>query len=93
MIKTVKQNLNLQTIVRGDHGVMPVSLTRNGIPKTSHVARSNSLRSSSPVRMRGDIRAGANVPPSVPEGEVLHLPQYPSARRDIPYVSTFLGIV
>lgn len=38
----------------------------NGIvlPKTSHVARSNSLRSSSPPRVQ---RRTANVPPSVPE--------------------------
>lgn len=38
----------------------------NGIvlPKTSHVARSNSLRSSSPPRVQ---RRSANVPPSVPE--------------------------
>lgn len=37
------------------------------LPKTSHVARSNSLRSSSPPRMRRDLRGNANVPPSVPE--------------------------
>ncbi|XP_016984702.1 serine/threonine-protein kinase PAK mbt [Drosophila rhopaloa] len=35
------------------------------LPKTSHVARSNSLRSSSPPR----VRRVANVPPSVPEEE------------------------
>ncbi|EDV99988.1 serine/threonine-protein kinase PAK mbt [Drosophila grimshawi] len=35
------------------------------LPKTSHVARSNSLRSSSPPR----VRRMANVPPSVPEEE------------------------
>ncbi|KAH8420513.1 hypothetical protein KR009_011079 [Drosophila setifemur] len=35
------------------------------LPKTSHVARSNSLRSSSPPR----VRRLANVPPSVPEEE------------------------
>lgn len=34
------------------------------LPKTSHVARSNSLRSSSPPRVQ---RRSANVPPSVPE--------------------------
>lgn len=40
--------------------------TANGLqlPKTSHVARSNSLRSSSPPRVQ---RRSANVPPSVPE--------------------------
>ncbi|KAH8270666.1 hypothetical protein KR044_004195 [Drosophila immigrans] len=35
------------------------------LPKTSHVARSNSLRSSSPPR----VRRVANVPPAVPEEE------------------------
>lgn len=41
------------------------------LPKTSHVARSNSLRSSSPPRMRRDLRGNANVPPSVPEETLL----------------------
>ncbi|XP_023162024.2 serine/threonine-protein kinase PAK mbt [Drosophila hydei] len=36
------------------------------LPKTSHVARSNSLRSSSPPR----VRRVANVPPAVPEEEL-----------------------
>lgn len=42
------------------------AVATNGIvlPKTSHVARSNSLRSSSPPRVQ---RRSANVPPSVPE--------------------------
>lgn len=53
------------------------------LPKTSNVARSNSLRSSSPPRIR---RQHPNVPPPLPENEVLvmnqslvpqHLPQYP----------------
>lgn len=48
-------------------GVPPNGLA---LPKTSHVARSNSLRSSSPPRVRRDLRGNANVPPSVPE-EVL----------------------
>lgn len=63
-------------------------LPKNGIvlPKTSHVARSNSLRSSSPPRMRRDIRGNANVPPSVPE-EPSQLSQYPSIRRDGNYSS------
>lgn len=65
---------------------------QNGIPKTSNVARSNSLRSSSPPRFRrSDFRNNTNVPPSVPEGEVLNgplpLPQYPNARRDMQHVS------
>lgn len=47
-----------------------VSQPTNGLvlPKTSAVARSNSLRSSSPPRIRRDLRgAMANVPPAVPE--------------------------
>ncbi|KAH8332012.1 hypothetical protein KR067_009244 [Drosophila pandora] len=50
----------------GQHGMMPGE-PGGGIilPKTSHVARSNSLRSSSPPR----VRRVANVPPSVPEEE------------------------
>lgn len=58
----------LQTIVRGETR----SNRENGIPRTSHVARSNSLRSSSPTRMRhlaSSVRP--NVPPAVPEGEVM----------------------
>lgn len=61
--------------------------TTNGIvlPKTSTVARSNSLRSSSPPRIRRDLRGNANVPPSVPEepagiGGLAN--QYPSIQRD-----------
>lgn len=46
----------------------------NGIPKTSSVARSNSLRSSSPPRLRRDYRTHANVPPAVPENEVMMSP-------------------
>nr|CAD7259545.1 unnamed protein product [Timema shepardi] len=66
-----------QTIVRGDTRL-------NGIPKTSNVARSNSLRSSSPPRLRRDYRSSPNVPPSVPEGEVMGGPpaQFPSNQRD-----------
>lgn len=37
--------------------------------------------------MRRDYRPNANIPPAVPEGEVLNLPQYPSANRP-PYVSS-----
>lgn len=58
------------------------------LPKTSHVARSNSLRSSSPPRMRRDIRGNANVPPSVPEEpSASQLAQFPSMRRDPNYAS------
>lgn len=60
---------------------MQPSLKPNGIilPKTSNVARSNSLRSSSPPRLRKDIKNNTNVPPSVPEE---HIMQYPSMRGD-----------
>lgn len=74
---------DLKTIVRPHHPGMPMrdgSITpvpaqmmqppTNGLvlPKTSAVARSNSLRSSSPPRIRRDLRgAMANVPPAVPE--------------------------
>jgi P21-Rho-binding domain len=66
---TPTEILDLKTIVR-PHGlaVDPKTMGNNGIvlPKTSHVARSNSLRSS-PPRVRRDLRGNANVPPSVPE--------------------------
>lgn len=55
----------------GSHtlGVANTADNNGGIvlPKTSHVARSNSLRSSSPPRMRRELRGNANVPPAVPE--------------------------
>uniref|UniRef100_A0A6B2EFQ7 non-specific serine/threonine protein kinase n=1 Tax=Phlebotomus kandelakii TaxID=1109342 RepID=A0A6B2EFQ7_9DIPT len=70
---TPTEILDLKTIVR-PHGNNNIPgrapAPENGaivLPKTSHVARSNSLRSSSPPRMRRDIRGAANVPPSVPE--------------------------
>ncbi|EFA02342.2 serine/threonine-protein kinase PAK mbt [Tribolium castaneum] len=77
---TPTEILDLKTIVRGDHrsdsrlGKNPP----NGIllPKTSNVARSNSLRSSSPPRLR---HRNTNVPPAVPEEQIL---QYTSMRRD-----------
>lgn len=85
---TPTEILDLKTIVRGDHKSenrlsappnqkAPV----NGfmLPKTSTVARSNSLRSSSPPRLRREHRNNANVPPVVPEEQIL---QYPSMRRD-----------
>lgn len=85
---TPTEILDLKTIVRGDNKsenrlsmqqVKPN--TTNGIvlPKTSNVARSNSLRSSSPPRLRKDTRHNTNVPPAVPEEQIL---QYPSMRRD-----------
>lgn len=84
---TPTEILDLKTIVRGDHKSenrlslhQPKPNNSNGItlPKTSNVARSNSLRSSSPPRIRRD-RNNTNVPPAVPEEQVL---QYPNMRRD-----------
>lgn len=80
---TPTEILDLKTIVRPQSslGEMYVHHKPGGItlPKTSHVARSNSLRSSSPPRVRRDLRGNANVPPSVPEEPIQ---QYPSMRRD-----------
>lgn len=81
---TPTEILDLKTIVRPhlNNNKLQDDQQSNGIvlPKTSHVARSNSLRSSSPPRMRRDLRGNANVPPSVPE-EPTQLVQYPSMRR------------
>ncbi|XP_064091111.1 serine/threonine-protein kinase PAK mbt-like isoform X2 [Macrobrachium nipponense] len=45
------------------------------LPKTSSVARSNSLRSSSPPRLRrGEHWGGHNMPPTLHEGEILNWP-------------------
>nr|XP_018905160.1 PREDICTED: serine/threonine-protein kinase PAK mbt isoform X1 [Bemisia tabaci] len=87
---TPTEILDLKTIVRGENLKFRdvIETTTGGLPKTSHVARSNSLRSSSPPRLRRIHPT--NVPPSLPEGEVLvmppqhHLPQYPAPnqRRD-----------
>ncbi|XP_076668648.1 serine/threonine-protein kinase PAK mbt isoform X2 [Andrena cerasifolii] len=71
---TPTEILDLKTIVRGHNdpkGRTSVSdkNTENGLPKTSTVARSNSLRSSSPPRLRRDYRHNSNLPPSVPEGQ------------------------
>ena len=83
---TPTEILDLKTIVRGDHrSDSRLSIQnknqQNGIilPKTSNVARSNSLRSSSPPRLRRDHRNNTNVPPAVPEEQIL---QYTSMRRD-----------
>ena len=76
-----------QTVVRGEskikindngHG----NGNGNGIPKTSSVARSNSLRSSSP-RLRRDIRM--NLPPTVPEEETTIRHSHPSSLRFSPH--------
>lgn len=58
---TPTEILDLKTIVRGHNdpkGRTPIGdkSTENGLPKTSTVARSNSLRSSSPPRLRRDYR-------------------------------------
>ncbi|XP_015587718.1 serine/threonine-protein kinase PAK mbt [Cephus cinctus] len=65
--------LDLKTIVRGHNDSKIARLgektAENKLPKTSTVARSNSLRSSSPPRLRRDYRTNSNLPPSVPEGQ------------------------
>ncbi|XP_072752148.1 serine/threonine-protein kinase PAK mbt isoform X3 [Anoplolepis gracilipes] len=72
---TPTEILDLKTIVRGHNDPRinrPLSnekTVENGLPKTSTVARSNSLRSSSPPRLRKDYRHASNLPPSVPEGQ------------------------
>lgn len=67
----VRPHLNNNKLIHDDskRSFENVSGSSNGLvlPKTSHVARSNSLRSSSPPRVRRDLRGNANVPPSVPE--------------------------
>ncbi|KAH0554071.1 serine/threonine-protein kinase PAK mbt [Cotesia glomerata] len=81
---TPTEILDLKTIVRG-HNDPRISknngqsngnnnennskFENGGLPKMSTVARSNSLRSSSPPRLRRDFRNNANLPPSVPEGQ------------------------
>ncbi|CAH1636872.1 unnamed protein product [Spodoptera littoralis] len=97
---TPTEILDLKTIVRGDHRTTSVSSiarplpssipqqpVQNGVvlPKTSNVARSNSLRSTSPPRIRRDLRSQPNVPPSVPEESPPVPPapqQYLSLRRE-----------
>ncbi|GBP41802.1 hypothetical protein EVAR_26924_1 [Eumeta japonica] len=97
---TPTEILDLKTIVRGEHRTStvssvprplsnntPVNPPHNGIilPKTSNVARSNSLRSSSPQRIRRDYRHQPNLPPSVPEESPPVPPapqQYPTIRRE-----------
>ncbi|XP_052900051.1 serine/threonine-protein kinase PAK mbt [Anopheles moucheti] len=83
---TPTEILDLKTIVRphgppgpGGNVAAPGTVASEPgkliLPKTSNVARSNSLRSSSPPRVRrGDLRANTNVPPSVPE-EPMQPPQ------------------
>ncbi|XP_034947302.1 serine/threonine-protein kinase PAK mbt [Chelonus insularis] len=70
---TPTEILDLKTIVRGHNDVRVGrnndKAPENGLPKISTVARSNSLRSSSPPRLRRDFRNNSNLPPSVPEGQ------------------------
>lgn len=71
-------------------GGAPISNGGLILPKTSHVARSNSLRSSSPPRVRRDLRGNANVPPAVPEEPNLLQQQhiiYPSGVRKDPAIN------
>ncbi|XP_076391878.1 serine/threonine-protein kinase PAK mbt isoform X3 [Megachile rotundata] len=86
---TPTEILDLKTIVRGHNdpkGRTPIGdkNTENGLPKTSTVARSNSLRSSSPPRLRRDYRHNSNLPPSVPEGQ-----EIPSNANQIQGYSNF----
>lgn len=58
---TPTEILDLKTIVRGHNDPKGRTFsseknTENGLPKTSTVARSNSLRSSSPPKLRRDYR-------------------------------------
>ncbi|KAK9511696.1 hypothetical protein O3M35_000308 [Rhynocoris fuscipes] len=86
---TPTEILDLKTIVRGDTKINRCTSSsggsavgssgddqpNGGIPKTSNVARSNSLRSSSPPRLRRPPRS--NIPPALPEGQILNV-HYPS---------------
>lgn len=76
---TPTEILDLKTIVRGESkggGGRPDET--GGIPKTSNVARSNSLRSSSPPRnRRHPMGPRSNIPPPLPEGQVLNIPYSP----------------
>lgn len=73
---TPTEILDLKTIVRPQsqfsHNGETIIKNEIILPKTSHVARSNSLRSSSPPRVCREFRGGANVPPSVPEESPQH---------------------
>lgn len=75
-------NNKLHDIIHGPAGGQHTAPNGIVLPKTSHVARSNSLRSSSPPRIRRDLRGNANVPPSVPEEPTGTLSQYSSIRRE-----------
>lgn len=103
---TPTEILDLKTIVRPHNNSSAASTTGSigepgklVLPKTSSVARSNSLRSSSPPRVRrGDLRANTNVPPSVPE-EPLNMgggqSPFPSVNNNyppsVPLKQTFPG--
>lgn len=81
IIGNINNNNNIDNDKLSVDGSMQIPTNGYVLPKTSHVARSNSLRSSSPPRMRRDLRGNANVPPAVPE-EPTGLNQFPSIRRE-----------
>ncbi|KAK7081735.1 Serine/threonine-protein kinase PAK 7, partial [Halocaridina rubra] len=99
-------NRNPQTNMRGDR--IPGNNNNNNsgshgaanLPKTSSVARSNSLRSSSPPRLRrGEHWGGHNMPPTLHEGEILdgpphHWPhaQYPNHPQGQPHHLSHPGL-
>ncbi|XP_058836837.1 serine/threonine-protein kinase PAK mbt [Topomyia yanbarensis] len=92
---TPTEILDLKTIVRPHQNPNSSATSTTSsepgklvLPKTSSVARSNSLRSSSPPRVRrGDLRSSTNVPPSVPE-EPSHIgggqSPFPSVNNNFP---------
>lgn len=90
---TPTEILDLKTIVRhnsnANNNQNDEYIVTNGInlPKTSNVARSNSLRSSSPTRIRRDLRGNANVPPVVPEEPVQTSQQPNIQQRDAIHTS------
>lgn len=79
---TPTEILDLKTIVRG-HNDLRMSKSsidksmESNLPRMSSVARSNSLRSSSPPRQRRDYRNNTNLPPSVPEGQEMTTTNHP----------------
>ncbi|XP_001600121.2 serine/threonine-protein kinase PAK mbt [Nasonia vitripennis] len=81
---TPTEILDLKTIVRGHNdprlgkSMVGEKAVESNLPKMSSVARSNSLRSSSPPRLRRDYRNNTNLPPSVPEGQEMTLNPTPT---------------
>ncbi|XP_055854475.1 serine/threonine-protein kinase PAK mbt [Episyrphus balteatus] len=86
-LDSVSLNSTSGTLTLNQDGGAPPTNGGLILPKTSHVARSNSLRSSSPPRVRRDLRGNANVPPAVPEEpsgptSVQQQMIYPGVRKD-----------